>query len=202
MGQVSRASCCRPRAQELAHFIRRRAAILLQGMPFKRSDNAPCLCRIVADHTVRFPADLSMNILLAEDNDNDVLLLQAALKGRSEVSLHVVHDGEEVIQYLQGEAKYADREKFPLPSLLLLDIKMPKKNGFEVIQWIRNQPTFNPLPVIMLTTSQLKEDIDQAYRYHVNSYLCKSAFMRAPDRFNEIIAYWQDCCKAPNLAQI
>ena len=74
-----------------------------------------------------------MNILLAEDNDNDVLLLRQALRtANPAISLHVARDGEQTIRYLKGEGPYADREKFPFPSLLLLDLKMPRKNGFEV----------------------------------------------------------------------
>ncbi len=140
-----------------------------------------------------------MNILLAEDNDNDIFLLQSALRGRKDLSLNIVKDGEEAIRYLQGEAEYTDRAAFPLPSLLFLDIKMPRKNGFEVMEWIRSQPRFNPLPIIILTSSQMKEDIEKAYGFHVNSYLSKSSFTLHPEGIREIVAYWQDCSKAPHL---
>jgi len=141
-----------------------------------------------------------MNVLLAEDNENDVLLLRSVLKkARGNVSLHVARNGEEAIQYLQGEGAYADREKFPLPSLLLLDLKMPKKNGFEVLQWIRTQPALNPLPIIVLTSSDLKEDIQQAYQYHVNSYLSKAPLARSPEVFAGVLEYWWNCNETPHL---
>src|ERR1041384_6928520 len=93
-------------------------------------------------------------ILLAEDDPDDVLLAQIALrKARLANPLQIVRDGEEAIAYLQGEGRYADRNRYPLPILLLLDLKMPKVNGFQVLEWLRKQPLLSRLPVAVLTSS-------------------------------------------------
>jgi len=80
-------------------------------------------------------------VLLAEDDADDVLLTQIAFqKARLANPLQVVRDGEEAIDYLKGEGKFADREKFPFPILLLLDLKMPRTHGFQVLEWLRKEP--------------------------------------------------------------
>ena len=93
-------------------------------------------------------------ILLAEDSEDDVLLVRRAFAKANFLNvLHVVSNGEEAIAYLQGEGQYANRENYPLPSLLLLDWKMPRKGGFEVLQWIRQQPGLSLLRVVVLTAA-------------------------------------------------
>ena len=80
-------------------------------------------------------------ILLVEDRDDDVVLIRKAFEKAGLTNpFHVAHDGEEAIAYLSGEGKFSNRVEFPLPWLILLDLKMPKVNGFEVLQWIRSQP--------------------------------------------------------------
>src|SRR5881275_3003138 len=94
-------------------------------------------------------------ILLAEDREDDISLIRKAFaKAYIQNPLHVVRDGEEAIAYLQGEGRYANRDEFPLPALMLLDLKMPKRNGFEVLKWIRQQPGLRTLRVIVLTNSE------------------------------------------------
>src|SRR5438477_4694802 len=113
-------------------------------------------------------------ILLAEDRQDDAMLIRRAFaKSKLLNPLYVVSDGEEAIAYLQGEGKYANRDEYPLPSLLLLDLKMPRKGGFEVLEWIRQQPTLSALRVIVLTTSDEIRDINQAYKMGANSFLVK-----------------------------
>src|ERR1043166_2138473 len=103
-------------------------------------------------------------ILLAEDNEDDVLLIQRAFR---QVGLltppYVVRDGEEAIAYLKGAGHYANRDRYPFPELLLLDLKMPRKNGFDVLGWIRSDLGLSPLRVVVLTTSEDLRDVNEAY---------------------------------------
>jgi len=85
-------------------------------------------------------ADLAV-ILLAEDREDDVLLIQRAFeRARITTTLHVVRDGEEAIAYLSGSGKYSNRDEYPLPWLVLMDLKMPRVDGFEVLKWVRKEP--------------------------------------------------------------
>src|SRR6266480_4275505 len=103
-------------------------------------------------------------ILLAEDREDEVMLLRRAFaKAKFLNPLHVVANGEEAIAYLQGEGKYASRDEYPLPSLLLLDLKMPRKDGFQVLDWIRHQPELSALRVVVLTSSDAIRDVNLAY---------------------------------------
>ena len=115
-------------------------------------------------------------ILVADDDENDVFFIERALKEAQVANpLRRVRDGEEAIAYLKGEGGYGDREKFPLPHLMLLDLKMPRKNGFEVLEWVRGQPGLKRLPVIILTSSKEDPDIKRAYDLGANTYLVKPA---------------------------
>src|ERR1051325_881269 len=94
-------------------------------------------------------------ILLADDGEDDVTLVRRAFKKAGLLNpLQVVKDGDEAIAYLKGEGAYRNRLEVPLPDLLLLDLKMPRKNGFEVLQWIRAQPSLSALRVVVLTSSE------------------------------------------------
>jgi len=138
-------------------------------------------------------------ILLVEDDPNDVLLIQRAFQkaGLSNI-LKVVRDGEQAIDYLSGHGVYAQRERFPLPFLLLLDLKMPGTNGFEVLRWVRGEPNLKRLLVVVLTSSNLQADVDRAYELGANSYLVK------PVEFGEMVnmiqrfeAYWAELNRFP-----
>jgi CheY-like chemotaxis protein len=143
-------------------------------------------------------------ILLAEDDPNDVLLIQRAFQkaGLGNV-LKVVPDGAEAIDYLSGRGNYTDRDKFPLPFLLLLDLKMPGTDGFEVLQWLRGDPDIKRLLVVVLTSSELQEDVDRAYELGANSYLVK------PVEFDSMVtlikrfeAYWTEINRTPTSPTI
>ena len=140
-------------------------------------------------------------ILIAEDNDDHVVLLRRALKKGAILNpIFVVNDGEEVIAYLKGESKFADRYEYPLPGLLLLDLKMPKKNGFEVLQWIRQQPFLKRLRVVVLTTSDNPQDIDRAYELGANSFIVKPLEQQQFLEVTEAIkGYWLWMSAAPQL---
>src|SRR5262249_48832466 len=115
-------------------------------------------------------------LLLAEDNDDDVLITKIACQSTGiPHDFHVVRDGDEAIDYLAGSGKFADRKQHPLPHLVFLDIRMPKRNGHEVLEWIRSQEQFCKLPVVMLTVSNHHEDVARAYSLGVTSYMRKMA---------------------------
>ena len=131
-------------------------------------------------------------ILLAEDDDNDVLLMKRAIVRAGITNpLHVTRDGEEALAYLAGRGRFADRTQNPLPALLLLDLKMPKLSGFEVLQWIRSQSNMKRLPVVVLSSSFQDTDINKAYDLGANSYLVKPAdFASRIDLVKKLQAYW------------
>ena len=113
-------------------------------------------------------------ILIVEDNPDDVFFMKRACKSAGiENPLQVVVDGQEAIDYLAGTGRFSDREKFPQPCLTLLDLKLPKKTGHEVLAWVRGRPELINLVVVALTTSRETKDIMEAYRLGVNAYLVK-----------------------------
>ena len=134
----------------------------------------------------------TFTILHVEDDANDVLLLQRALrKSNSTAIVHAVGDGDKAVAYLNGMEEYKDREKYPIPQLVLLDLKMPRKSGLEVLGWIRKQPGLKRLIVVVFTSSKHDEDINQAYELGANSYLVKPVgFEALQDMMKNINYYW------------
>ena len=113
-------------------------------------------------------------VLLAEDNSTDALMVQRAFKKANLLNpVQVVDDGDKAVAYLAGDGPYADREKYPLPVLLLLDLKLPRRSGLEVLEWLKQQPAIKRLPVVVLTSSKENADINRAYDLGANSYLVK-----------------------------
>ncbi len=141
-------------------------------------------------------------ILLVEDDPNDVILIRRAFdKARIANPIQLVRDGEEAIAYLAGTPPYDDRRRYPLPMLLLLDLKMPRKSGFEVLAWLRQQPHLRRLPVVVLTSSKDTPDIDRAYDLGANSYLVKPvAFEALIDMVKILGLYWLIYNQKPTLA--
>jgi CheY-like chemotaxis protein len=138
-------------------------------------------------------------ILLAEDDPNDVLLIQRAFqKAGFQNALKVVRDGEKAIEYLSGAGDYSDRKRFPLPFLLLLDLKMPGTDGFEVLQWVRADRDLKRLLVIVLTSSNLQSDVDRAYDLGANSYLVKPVeFQEMVNMIQRFEVYWTEINRTP-----
>ncbi len=102
-------------------------------------------------------------IMLAEDDENDILFMRLAFrKAGLQNPLMPVHDGEEAIEYLSGCGRFADRERYPLPCLVLTDLKMPRVNGLELLAWIKARPEFEHIPAIVLSSSNLPEDRERA----------------------------------------
>jgi CheY-like chemotaxis protein len=113
-------------------------------------------------------------ILLVEDRADDVtIILRSFDKAGITNPTCVVGDGEEAIAYLSGSGKYANRNEYPLPELILLDLKMPKVDGFEVLKWVRTHPELSNIRVVVLTSSDDIRDVNLAYKLGANSFLVK-----------------------------
>jgi CheY-like chemotaxis protein len=125
-------------------------------------------------------------VLLVEDDDNDILFFQRAWK-KAEVSnpLHVVTDGQQALNYLGGVEEYADRKAYPLPCLVLLDLNLPFRTGFEVLEWIRKHPEHGTLLVMILTSSSAETDAQRSYLLGANSYVIKPS---NPGKLRELVA--------------
>ena len=122
-------------------------------------------------------------ILVAEDNPDDLLLLEQAVKKAGvAMSLHPVSDGYDTLSYLKGEGLYGDRVTYPWPDILLLDLNMPRVNGFEVLEWVRRQSQCSRLIIHVFTASSRDDDVRRAYDLWANSYVVK------PSRLDELVA--------------
>lgn len=143
-------------------------------------------------------------ILLVEDDSDDVLQLGLALKEAGILNpLVVVPDGVEAVDYFKAEGKYSDRAKFPLPSLILLDLHMPHMSGFEVLKWLRQDPGLRHLPVVVLTASAMLTEVKTAYELGANSCLIKSS---NPIQLNQAIkdmaVFWLQTCLLPDATSL
>ncbi|MDB6122639.1 MAG: response regulator [Pedosphaera sp.] len=131
-------------------------------------------------------------VLMADDDEHAHVLIQRAFrKANASPLLKIVSNGEEAIHYLEGKGIYSDRNLHPLPSLVLLDLNMPKKTGFEVLQWMRGHPDFKRMVVVIFTTSDEPKDINKSYDLGANSYLVKTPLY---PEFTELVksleVYW------------
>jgi CheY-like chemotaxis protein len=117
---------------------------------------------------------MNQTVLLVEDDENDVYFMQRAFHDANIVTrLNVVTDGRQAIDYLSGKGQYSDREQFPLPCLILLDLKLPYVLGLDVLKWLRQHTEFDSIIVVVLTSSKQDADIEKAYGLGANSYLVK-----------------------------
>ncbi len=138
-------------------------------------------------------------ILLVEDRSEDILFIQGAFKAAviSE-QLIVLRDGEQAVSYLTGTGLYADRQTYPLPALVLLDLDLPKINGFQVLTWLRSQPSLKHLPVIVLTMSAYHSDVQTAYLLGANSFLSKPVEFKDMVRaVRQTCDFWLRACRLP-----
>ena len=112
-------------------------------------------------------------VLLAEDNEDDLFLSERILAKAGISPVFHVADGKQAMDYLAGEGAYQDRARYPLPEVVLLDLKMPEFSGHEVLEWIRSQPRFQTLKVYVLTSSGEDRDRDRASRAGALGYFVK-----------------------------
>jgi CheY-like chemotaxis protein len=140
-------------------------------------------------------------ILLVDDNPDDVLLMKRAFETTSIAApLIVLGGGAAAIDYLSGSGVYADRVAHPFPLLMLLDLKMPRVSGFDVLAWLRAHPTLKRLPVVVLTSSSQEEDVNRAYDLGANSYIVKpSGSKQLAAVAARIESYWVGLNQRPGL---
>jgi CheY-like chemotaxis protein len=136
--------------------------------------------------------DKELVFLVAEDDSIDLeLLMHSVDHSDLVVNVQVVCDGEEAIEYLLGKGKFAERQVFPFPHVVVVDLKMPRMDGLDVLRWIRRHPKFAGLPVIILSGSGLEKDVDAAYRLGANSYFTKPYELeKLQELVRLLIEYW------------
>jgi len=139
-------------------------------------------------------------ILVADDDADDCFLVQEALKELDgNFTLKMVKNGEELLYYLNRKGKYSDEKEYPHPSLVLLDLNMPRKNGSEALEEIRNNKKHKGLPVVVFSTSSAHEDIEKMYLKGANSFITKPlTFEGMVDTLKNLNTYWFSTVKLPN----
>ncbi len=143
-----------------------------------------------------------LTILLVEDDPDDTLFVQQAtgMNGATH-TVHAVSGGEEAMRYLLGEDDYADRRRFPLPQVILTDLKMPGVNGFSLLRWLRTQPQLSLIPVIAFSSSPLESDVQEAYELGANCYIVKpNGLNRLVEMLGVIYNFWSLCEHPPVAA--
>jgi CheY-like chemotaxis protein len=165
---------------------------------------SPQLCTIPDRFKVAIYLRHMKTILLGEDYEDDVYFFTRALRQVDpDCSVRVVVTGLQVIDYLSGSGLYANRKFFPLPSIVILDLKLPCRTGLEVLEWIRTHSQFHSLPVLMLSNSNLTADIDQAFALAINSYFVKPSTVEG---FTEMLwgiyRYWFKLGSFPGVSVV
>jgi CheY-like chemotaxis protein len=138
-------------------------------------------------------------VLMADDDPEDCLLVRDAMREAGwSCDLRFVHDGEELFDYLRGRGEFAGSQAGPRPDLILLDLKMPRKDGREALRELKADPRYRQIPVIALTTSSASDDVECAYAAGVNAYVTK------PSTFRELVKvvaalgkYWFEVVELP-----
>ncbi len=145
----------------------------------------------------------SQSILLVDDDDNDIVLYQRAMqKAGVENPARFVTDGQEAIRYLSGSGAYQNRAEFPLPQLILTDLKLPLKSGLDLIAWLRQQPKLRRIPVLVLSSSANPGEIDRAYEAGANAFLVKpSGLEELVGLFGAIQHFWLRHNQPPRLRE-
>jgi len=144
-------------------------------------------------------AQKSITILVADDDADDRLMIKDALvENRLANDLRFVHDGEELIDYLQRRGKFADAAQSPRPGLILLDLNMPRKDGREALREIKQDPSLRGIPVLVFTTSKAEEDVYRTYNLGVNSFITKPVtFGALLEITRDLGRYWFEIVELP-----
>jgi len=138
---------------------------------------------------------MKQQVLVVDDDENDAFFIARAFQdiGITQAP-HVSMSVRDAIAYLEGTGEYADRKRFPFPNLLITDLKMPVQGGFDLLRWIRDHPQFQVIPTVIMSSSDLPEDVKCAYCLGANAYMCKpvdsEGFKRA---FAVLLEFWHLC---------
>jgi CheY-like chemotaxis protein len=143
----------------------------------------------------------SYPILLVEDSPDDALLIQRAFRKANLANpVQLAQDGEQAVAYLSGAPPFEDRARFPLPVFMLLDLKLPRRSGLEVLEWLRQRSEIKRLPVVVLTSSRETVDVNRAYDLGVNSYLTKPVgFEALLEMVKNVNLYWLVLNERPEI---
>ena len=145
----------------------------------------------------------NQTILLVDDSENDILLARIAFAAAGITNpLQEAHNGDEAVAYLRGESPFKNRHKFPLPAIMLLDLNMPMRNGFEVLEWVRAQPGLKRLTVIILTASLREEDVDRAFDLAANAFMVKPSSIEGLTDTARCLHKWMGCLHFPKLKAV
>jgi CheY-like chemotaxis protein len=142
-------------------------------------------------------------ILIVDDDDNDIFFVKRAF---TDINVHctfqMLKNGQQVVEYLDGQGEYANREKYPLPMMILMDLKMPMMDGFEVLAWLRSRPGIKVIPTIVFSSSDLPTDITRAYELGANSFMTKSVtYDGLLLKLQTLSQYWLEHCKHPQVGE-
>ena len=142
-------------------------------------------------------------ILIVDDDENDIFFVKRAF---TEINIHctfqILKNGQEVVDYLEGADEYGNREKYPLPMMILMDLKMPIMDGFQVLAWLRARDGLKVIPTIIFSSSDLPGDITRAYELGANSFMTKSVtYDGLLIKLQTLSQYWLEHCKHPLVAE-
>lgn len=142
-------------------------------------------------------------ILIVDDDENDIFFVKRAF---TEINVHctfqMLKNGQEVVDYLSGHGEYGNREKHALPMMILMDLKMPIMDGFQVLAWLRSQPGLKVIPTIVFSSSDLAVDITRAYELGANSFMTKSVtYDGLLLKLQTLSQYWLEHCKHPQVGE-
>lgn len=140
-------------------------------------------------------------VLLVEDDENDILFVQRAFKQAGILNpIVVARHGDDAVDYLGGTGAFADRDRHPLPVFVLLDLKLPRRTGLEVLQWVKERAGVKRIPIVVLTSSKHDSDVNRAYELGANSYLVKPvSFQGLIELVKTLQLYWLVLNERPAL---
>ena len=138
-----------------------------------------------------------LTALLAEDNEDDAHLVELALKRAAiRQPLQIVADGVEAVDYLCGRGQYENRKQYPFPRVLITDLKMPRMNGFELLEWLKNHPECSVIPTVVFSASAQEADVERAYRLGASGYFRKPATLgELSELLKMVFNFWTICLK-------